>query len=173
MKTKTITLYEYDELPTERAKERARDWFREVTAGDCYEWEGVQEDAEMIGLVLESLDQHRPNKGHFKAGALETALKIEEEHGESCETFKTTKAFLDKRGGIVNDAPRDENGDFSEEGELDDKLDELESEYLHDLLEDYRIMLDRNIEDANSTEVVENNIRANEYTFREDGKRED
>ena len=29
MKTKTITLYTFDELPTEAAKERAREWWRE------------------------------------------------------------------------------------------------------------------------------------------------
>jgi hypothetical protein len=29
MRTETITIYKFDELPTERAKERARDWWRE------------------------------------------------------------------------------------------------------------------------------------------------
>lgn len=36
MRQKTITLYQIDELPTERAKEKARQWYREASAGDTF-----------------------------------------------------------------------------------------------------------------------------------------
>jgi len=35
MRTETITVYTFDELPTDRAKERARDWYR---SGFDYPW---------------------------------------------------------------------------------------------------------------------------------------
>lgn len=173
MKTKTVTLYEYDELPTERAKERARDWYLSCTESDTYAWEDIQADAEMVGLEIESLDQHRPNKGRFTAGALETAHKIEKDHGESCETHKTTVKFLADRDEIIDTAERDEDGEFSDVDAVDDKLDTLEGEYLHDLLEDYRVNLEKNIAYQQSREAIEESIRANGYTFTEDGKRED
>lgn len=50
MKTKTITVYEFDELD-ERAKERARDWYREG-ALDYEWWEYTYEDAKTIGKHL-------------------------------------------------------------------------------------------------------------------------
>ena len=45
MRTINVTLYEYDELPTDRAKERAREWFRRAGGGDDYCSEYVIDDA--------------------------------------------------------------------------------------------------------------------------------
>lgn len=46
------TVYTFDELTDERAKERARDWYREATAGDSYYAESVIEDAENVAALL-------------------------------------------------------------------------------------------------------------------------
>lgn len=169
MREITVKLFKFDELD-DKAKERARDWFRQGNDGS-FEWENVKEDAKSVGIEIVSLWDHHPNGGRFMAGALETAHKIKKEHGESCETFKTTAAFLERRDALVDSADKDENGDMAEEHILADALDELESEYLHDLLEDYRIMLAKENEYANSDETVDENIRCNEYEFTEDGKR--
>lgn len=66
MKTKTITLYTYDELPTEKAKERARDWALEFALLDDW-WECTYDDAICIGLNIISfdLDRNRHAKGVF------------------------------------------------------------------------------------------------------------
>ncbi len=54
MRTETITVYTFDELPTERAKERARDWWR---AGGELFWgdesrESIQAFCEHFGVKL-------------------------------------------------------------------------------------------------------------------------
>lgn len=50
METREITVYEFDEL-NERAKERAREWFREASSSDEW-WDSVYEDAEQCGKLL-------------------------------------------------------------------------------------------------------------------------
>lgn len=171
MKTKTITLYTFDELPTEKAKEKAREWFREGNDGS-WEWECTIENAKTVGLLIQSLDARRNNEGKFDASAEETAHKIESEHGAACETFKTAKNYLADRDALIEESERDENGDFKDQSMLDDKLDSLDAEFLHSLLEDYRIILEKDLEYAYSAESVDENIRCNEYTFTENGKRE-
>lgn len=51
MKTIEINAYTYAEL-TPEAQERARDWYRECSAGDTYYSEYVQEDAREIAKRL-------------------------------------------------------------------------------------------------------------------------
>lgn len=166
MRTIKTNVYKFNEL-NDTAKEKARNWYREGNTGE-FEWENIQEDAKTIGLEIIQLDTHRPNKGRFLASAEETAHKIEKEHGETCETHKTAKAYLKERDGVIESAERDENGEFTLK--IDDKLNECDAEFLRSLLEDYRIMLERNIEYQNSDEAVDENIEANEYEFNEEGK---
>lgn len=163
MREITVKLYQFEEL-TETAKEKARQWFREGNDGS-FEWENVQEDAKGIGLIIESLDQHRANRGHFERFAEDTAKRITEEHGATCETYKDAKIYLDALKAL----PRDEDGELSLYDQ--DKAEEFEKGFLHDLLEDYRVMFESDIEFNNSDEIVDENIIANEYEFTEDGKR--
>lgn len=48
------TVYQFDELPTERAKERARDWYRQFTAGNFADFsaDSVLEDASRIAALF-------------------------------------------------------------------------------------------------------------------------
>ena len=51
MRTIETTVYKYDELPTDAAKERARDWW--LRDGLTYDWyESVYDDAKAIGEIL-------------------------------------------------------------------------------------------------------------------------
>jgi hypothetical protein len=170
MRIMETKIYQYDEL-SDKAKEKARDWFREASSGDEW-WESTYEDAENVGIKISGFDINRGNycKGKFISGAEETAWKIEKEHGETCETFKTAKAFLKERDRIVDEAPKDENREFESERELDAALNECESDFLRSILEDYRILLQKQYEYVNSDECVEETIRANEYEFEESGK---
>lgn len=172
MKIIQTTVYTFDEL-SDKAKEKARDWYREG-ALDYDWWDSVYEDAANIGLKISEFDIDRASyvKASFMASAEETAHKIEEEHGENCETFKDAKNYLKERDALINTAPKDENGEFADEYELDNKLDELDQEFLKTLCEDYRIMLTKEYEYLMSDESVDENIGANEYTFTETGKRE-
>ena len=59
---KIVTLYQYDELPTEKAKEKARDWFREVdTFGDFLDYEDFLSVCERLGIEV---DSNHDGKGH-------------------------------------------------------------------------------------------------------------
>lgn len=45
------TIYQFDEL-SDRAKERARDWFRQHVFSDSNDWEHVYSDAEEMGKII-------------------------------------------------------------------------------------------------------------------------
>jgi|ERR1019366_665374 hypothetical protein len=164
-------LFTFDEL-TDRAKETARDWYRASGLDEDW-WNFTYEDAENIGLKIKEFDIDRGSyvKAEFIASAEETAHKIEKEHGEVCETFTGAKNYLKDRDEVINTAPTDENGDYVSEYELDQKLDDLDHEFLKALQEDYRIMLQKSYEYLQSNESVDENICINEYEFLENGKR--
>lgn len=169
MRTKTIEVYQYKEL-SEKAKEKARIWFLQ---GDDFqfEWDCMKEDTKTIGLDLQEWDYGRYAKGKFIDSAEETAHKIEKEHGEQCETYKTAKTYLASRDNVIEMAERDESGNFVDECEVDKNLDELDAEFLKDLLEDYRIMTDKQLEYCQSEEYIAEAMESNEYEFNVNGKR--
>jgi hypothetical protein len=171
MKTITTKVYQFSEL-SDAAKENARDWWHQC-AIHLEWWNSTYDDAKRIGLKITGfeLDCNRQAAGKFISGAEECAWKIEKEHGEQCETFKTAQAFLKERDAIVQAAPRDEVGEPVSEWELDEKLNECEAEFLKSILEDYSIMLQNESEYLVSNEAVDESITDNEYTFTESGKR--
>lgn len=172
--TLEVTLYQYDELPTEKAKEKARQWYSE--ANDLsYLWEDIKRDANTVHLKIISLDQHRANKGEFITSAPECAETILNEHGQNCETYKTAKAYLAELAEL-GDRPSDswqEGSDVDEPNDSywEDAREDLDKKFLQSLLSDYFYMLQRNEEYASSEESVSDNILANEYTFLENGTR--
>lgn len=155
MREITVKLFKFDEL-TDKAKEKARIWFREGNDGQ-FEWENIQEDAKAIGLEIQMLDQHRANQGRLLWDALEVAEEIIKEHGKDCETHKTALRYLKQLK-----KENDENLSYERE--------KTETEFLHDLLEDYRIILDKEYEYQNSDEVIDETIMVNKYEFTEDGE---
>jgi hypothetical protein len=57
--TTTRTLYTFDAL-SEKAKDKARDWWRQSAGHDQW-WEFTFEDAQRVGLKIESFDTGRRN----------------------------------------------------------------------------------------------------------------
>lgn len=170
-KQKIIQVFQFEELSDE-AKETAMNWYREASYGDTW-WEPIYEDAERVGIKITEFDCDRGNriKGKFFSGAEETAHKIEKEHGETCDTYKTAKAYLLERDTIIESAPKNSDGEFENEYALDRELDDCDSEFLRAILEDYLSLLRKEAEDYFSDERVTENILANEYDFDENGKR--
>ena len=117
-------------------------------------WTFAYDNAENMGIKITGfgLDRRRHATGEFIYDALHTAHKIMSKHGEQCETYKTAQAFINERDNIVNNAERDENGDFVDEYELDSQLDEVEEQFLADILEDYSIILQNEYEYLTSNE---------------------
>jgi hypothetical protein len=147
--TTTRTLYKYDELPTDTAKERAREWFN---AGqfDYDWWDFVYKDAANIGLKIDAFDCYRGNiSGELQDTVNGIVARIRKEHGKSCGTYKLALT-IDRR-------------------KRNDDEDTLH-EFRYALLKEYLTMLRSEIEYMESTEQIEDNIRANEYEFTENGE---
>lgn len=187
---KETTVFQYDEL-SENAKEKALDWYG-AGAFDYSWWEFVYEDAEGIGLKITSfdLDRGRSIEGELTEYCHKVAKNIIEKHGESCETYKLAKVFLDKKAGLDaiiqktsecahrDDAEPEENykHDLCDECWLnqeaaEDGYAQLEADFDNDLKQEYLSMLGKEYEWLTSRESMEESIRANEYEFDEDGNR--
>ena len=159
MREITTTVYMFDEL-SEKAKEKAREWYREG-ALDREWWSYLYDEAKELGLkITESDTSRRYAKGRLTEDAVLVAKKITEEHGSDCETYKTAANFLHWLGKINEN---DEN--------YEDKKEILETDFEHDLLEDYASLLQQEYEWLLSDEQVDESIRVNEYEFLESGKR--
>ena len=166
---KTITLYTYEELNDE-AKVEARDWWLVAGFGGDIPWEQIREDAGMVGLKIVTLSEHKNNKGEFITSAPQCAESILNHHGKECETYKTAQAYLAELAALGE--PSDDAEGESREA-WGDKREELDRDFLQAILEDYRIMLRKEEEYQTSEKYVAEEIIANDYTFREDGTRED
>ncbi len=79
MRIKEIKLFKFEEL-SDKAKEKAMDWFREASGSDQW-WENVYEDAANIGLKITEFDIDRASyaKGKFISGPEDCAHKIEKD----------------------------------------------------------------------------------------------
>lgn len=165
MKTIEVNLYQFSEL-SERAKQKVISEFNNV---DHDWWDSTYADAATIGLRITSSDFDHYVNGEFTLSACEVAQNILNNHGETCETYKTAKEFMDAWQPIFNDY-MDEESENYESGELEDELQDLEDEFLKSLREDYRIILRNEYEYLTSEKAIIETIEANEYYFTEDGK---
>jgi hypothetical protein len=214
--TKTITLYQFDELPTERAKERARNWYRESL--DSSDFDSTIEDfvtiAEAMGVTFKTHSvrlhgggtRQDPNvywsgfgsqgdgacfEGTFtltgKAGEAirEHAPQDEKLHAIADALDVVAAKYPDGLSGTIH-RPYDTryshaNTMFVEivRDEDDDDLcgNAAEQDKTQDLFRDLANWLYKALDEQNdylySAESVDESIMANEYTFREDGDRED
>ena len=168
--TITRTLYTFDEL-SETAKQKAIEKLWDINV-DYEWWNGVYDDAEQVGLEITEfdLDRNRYTKGNFIESAEETAHSIVDNHGEQCETYKTAQSYLKERDNLIDNWPKDEDEELENEYELDGKLDDLDSEFLKSILEDYSISLQKYYDYLTSEEAIKETINANEYEFTEDGE---
>lgn len=168
MRTVETKVYTYDEL-SEKAKEKARNWYREgYEALDAFQQ--LVDDAELIGLRITALSERGTNKGGFMVSAIDCSEKILAEHGEDCETYKDAMAFMAAIDALP-ELPDEDHPDYDKmEAELCDKTDDAEREFLYALLEDYRILFEREIDYQTSNETIEESIRSNSYEFTEDGE---
>jgi myo-inositol catabolism protein IolC len=170
MKTIEIKLYKFSEL-SEDAKQKAIEKHYDINV-DYDWWQNTYEDARQIGLKITSfdLDRNRNAKGEFLLSACEVAQNILNEHGESCETYKTAQSFMEDWQPVFNDYMNEESENY-ESRELEDEMQDLEDDFLKSLCEDYSIMLQNEYEYLCSDEVIIETIEANEYDFTEGGSR--
>lgn len=167
MKTIEITLYKFEELSKE-AQQKAID--NNLDFNVDYEWwDGTYDDAKNVGIDIGSFENYSYCKGTIM-DTEQTAHDILKEHGEQCDTYKTAAAYLSERDKLIANWPKDEDGEYINEGDLDTQLDELGEDFEQSILEDYRMMLDREYEYLTSYEAIKESLISNDYDFTEDGE---
>lgn len=174
MRTETVNIYKFSEL-SEEAKEQAINDLRDVNVNFEW-WENVYEDANQVSIKITGFDIDRGNycNGIFLENACAVANKIISAHGEVCETYRTAKQFISEWDALVEKHSDGINkNEVAEENEyqFDQEADELESEFKNSILEDYRIILQKEYEYQISDKAVKETIEANEYyEFYENGE---
>jgi hypothetical protein len=191
MKTKTIDLYEFDELP-EDIKEKVLDNNRWINVDDSYwyDYDGKTgfsaEEIERYGLELErSTDLLTYKKLYFSIDRSWYIQFVDAEfsHDETARKYLGVPGELwDKVDWAINDQPsRDGNTrleydpytidgeDFTAEEEA---ILEQAVERFSDKIEEALRGLQKEYEYQTSDEAIIETIKANEYTFRADGKME-
>ena len=168
MRTITVNLYQFNEL-SDAAKEKAIEKLSYINV-DYDWWDSMFEDASEIGLKITSfdLDRNRHAEGEFTLSAAEVVQNILNNHGENCDTYKTALSFMEGWQPVFDDYMNEDSENY-ESLELEDKLNELEAEFLNSLLEDYSIILQNECDYLQSDEAIIDTIIANEYEFNEKG----
>ena len=176
-------VYTFNELSDE-AKQHAIESLYDLNV-DHEWWENVYEDAENVGLKIEGFDIGRGQDctGHFIGSAWDTANEILKGHGPDCETFKTATDYMAEYKRLEVEQCQDEADRLCLPVEYDlyltraeylyyqDEIDteDIDAEFLRSLLEDYRIMLQKEYEYLTSEEAIIECIDANEYEFTAEG----
>lgn len=160
MKTKTINLYQFDEL-SDDAKQKAIADNCEINV-DYGWWHSIYDDAETIGLKITEfdLDRNRHCTGHemSNANTLTIAHRIKIEHGFDTPTYELAEQYIKDYAALDDDIDTGELRDF-------------ENEFLNSLLEEYSILLQKEYEWLTSEESIEISLRSCKYEFLEDGSR--
>lgn len=173
MKTIETVVYGFNELPSEKARNKARDWFRECSYYDNWQ-EATEEDAKRIGLKLVDFDVDsasfvRNVRLEVETSALQVAETIVTEHGGDCATYKHAVSYLSKLKVLGEACDALDGSPVREAWEAARK--ELDDIFIDALALDYKRMLQQELEYRASNEYIDENIMANEYTFTAEGKR--
>ena len=143
-------------------------------------WDYTYGDAADVGIKITSFDLDRSRKitGEFTKPAHEVMQLIIESHGDQCATYQTAQRYLSATEATRTFISRVDNSrhDLTNKNAVYDKYRDCEEdlenayhEFLHDLLADYLVMLDKEYEYLTGAEAIEETLRHNEYEFYEDG----
>ena len=173
MKTVTVNLYKFSEL-SEDLQQKAIENLYDLNVDRDW-WDSTYEDAAQVNLKIKGFDIDRGSyvKAEFIESAYNTANLIILNHGEMCETYKTAKTFIEDWNNLVakySDGVKTNVVTEDNEHDFDNEADDLESDFLELISEDYRIMLTNEYDYLTSEEAIKESIEANDYYFTEDGK---
>ena len=163
--TKTTKTWKFEEL-TDEQQQKAVEENRAFNVEYVEWWESVYYDAEQVFLKLESFDIGRSwdISGDFVKYAEDTAEKIISEHGDHCDTYATAKEYLHNLSEI--DKKYEGKGESMDE---DGDKEELNADFLRDILGDYLNMLSKEYEYLTSEEAIRESLIANDYDIDENG----
>lgn len=165
-------VYPFDELP-EDAQGKAIENLADINV-DYEWWDSTYEDAAQAKLKLTEFDIFQASycRGEFIEYAKDTADAIIENHGACCPTHETATEFIEDSANLYMKYPvkLDDDGDDENEYDRDEEQMELDGEFLKSILEDYRIILQREYEFLTGSDAIVETIKSNEYEFTADGK---
>jgi hypothetical protein len=152
MRTITTTLYLFDELPTEKAKEKARDWWRNLEAQDPA-WRDEHNDS--VEAALKFIDEHCADYATDEE-AVAAVLKAAEELKKNTDGCPWT--------GYCGDATAIEEIIKACDGAR--SVRNVRGRFVLAMEREW----DKEFSYSMEAEHVDDNMRANEYEFTEDGK---
>lgn len=173
MRTETVKIYTFSEL-SEEAQEKAIK--RHYGINVYYDWYNhIYDDANRIGLKLTGFgtDRDKHANGEFIDSPYDVAQKIIAEHGDTCDTYQTAQDYISDWNSLVEKYSDGIDKDVVTEGneyEFDQWADQLEEDFLKDLLSDYANMLQKESDRLMSDEAIKETLIDNEYEFTEDGE---
>ena len=170
MRTIRTKVYQFSEL-SESAKQKAIESNYDINLFSDW-WDSVYDDAKNIGLKITGFNIDRGSycNGDFTISANEVAQNILNNHGEQCETYKTAASFMEEWQPIFINYMDESHADY-ESQESETKLQDIENDFLTNILEDYRIILSKEYDYLTSETAIIETIEANEYEFKVDGTR--
>ena len=215
--TVTTTVFQFDEL-SDKAKEKAREWFREGNLEDSWWYESVYEDAErmakILGIEFDTKPvplmgggtRHKPViyfSGFWSQGdgacfegsyayAKNSAKAIRKEApaGDDPKSLNPrlhniadSLAAVQKKNNYKLEARVKHSGHYyhehctrievfrSDEKDVSSEDEETVADALREFMRWIYRSLEAECEYRNSDETVDEDIRANEYEFTEDGRR--
>jgi hypothetical protein len=188
MRQETITVYSFDELPTDKAKERARDWWKKAASDDEF-WDFVYEDCAEIFRIL-GIDSKRHTTGRdgkIRDAGPEIYFRGFWSQGDgACFVGRysyakgAAKAIRERKHFYSLGAEMTHRDSYYHEysvhfevwdrhGTVTDVVDKELSEIMRRLMRWIYKALEDAHENYFSDEHVEESIRINEYEFEEDG----
>lgn len=172
MRIKETKVYPFDEL-SEDVKEKVIEKLADINV--YYEWwDSTYEDAAQVKLNITEFELDRGSycRGDFIEYPSNTADAIIQNHGASCPTYETATEFIEDSAKLYMAYPvkLNEGGDDENEFDRDKEQDNLDTEFLKSILEDYRIILQQEYEYLMGSDAIVETIKANEYEFTGDGK---
>ena len=202
MRQKTTDLYQFDEL-SDAAKEKARDWYREASAGDEFYAESVLDDAKSALKVLGYSVDHIYYSGFSSQGdgacfvgsfyasdydgkgtnavqALLIDRPTDKELARCAAELERIllacpelSASLEHVGRYHHENSVRFSVDTGEEtnAEQSELVEDAFKEVSRDLMRWIYRALEKEYEYSMADDTVDENMRANEYEFTEDGKR--
>jgi len=171
MRTTTTNICKFNEL-SETAKQNAVNELSDINVDHNW-WEGTYEDADFIGISIKAFDIYRHDITIEVSDIQQTANDILKEHGETCDTYKLAKEFIEDSDKLVSKYSDGVQTDRVSEDNIDafdEDNQELEAQFVKQLGECYLTILREEYEYRTSEEAIIETIEANDYEFTEGGE---
>lgn len=155
MKTIQVNVYNFDELSSE-AKKKSLNKFYDLNVSNNW-WQYTYADAFDVGIKITSFDIDRASYCNIEIKDVwETIKLILHNHGEMCDTFKTTLKYEGLLGAINSEEKPDEWTAIAED-------------YKNEIAEDYLSILKHEYEYLTSESAIIESIESNGYQFLSNG----